>query len=154
MNPCFFLLNPATNHLEFHSRSLDSTTTPHQFNIIPYIPDRFETTNNSSWNILKFNSKFLYQGLTNPKLKAKMFDFDHKHVKKYRNDLIGFSIIIPGLFFWVYKSSRKQAFKFPEKNPFTCSKFFMPTIIISTFMISSVLTYYKLKQRSLFLTGI
>lgn len=153
MNPCFFLLNPTTNQIEFHSRSLKSTSVPHKFNIIPYVPQKFETDGFRTWDKLSYNWKFVYQGLTNTNLKTKMFEFDKQHVKKYRNDLLGLSVIIPSAFFWIYRNSQKQALKFPEKYPFTCSRLYMPLICVTTLILSGSLAYFKLKQTSLFLTG-
>ena len=91
MDPCFFVHDKETNHLQFHFRSPNCKEVPHKFQKFPYIPDIFE--NKKNWQIkqiyIKYNFRFFWKGLTDVTLKKKIQDFDKKLLKKAHIDLIG-----------------------------------------------------------------
>jgi hypothetical protein len=153
MNPCFFLLNSDTNHLEFHFRSLNSKETPHKFQRIPYVPNIFEKTINRSRIYYKFNKIFFKQSLTNKEFYNKLFPYDQEIVNKKKNDLILYSCIIPALFFLTTFRLRKRIVMYKIKNNISYNPYVVPFIGIFAITNSFLAFNITLSKQSFFLTG-
>lgn len=153
MNPCFFLLGSETNKMEFHYRTPGQTQSPFEFEKIPYIPDRFETSSNPGRFYFDYNLKFIKTSLQNPSIMSKLFPHDQELVLKAKNDLISNCLIVPSLFLIGSNYIRRELLrsKFPPKF---AQKSTYPLAIVGFSSIFAIINFKNiLSQKNLFLTG-
>ena len=152
MNPCFFIRNERTNHLEFHYRSLKSTTVPHQFGKIEYVPDQFETKSDSKISRFQFNLNFCLKSYNDPNLKEKVFAYDREIIKKFRNNSIAISIIP---FFGLHFISKLANLSMTLKRiPFMRNPYKSPPLLLLFSCLSAQQFANYMSSQQLFLTGI
>ena len=154
MNPCFFLLNKDSNHIEFHSQNLNSDKKPKLFKKVMYIPDQFEAKPFETELVGNFNFKFLIQGLYDSVFYSKLFEQDKQIIIKERVNFGIHSVVIPYLFGRVLLFSRKKFSPHLKENHFLKTKICRNLFIGIAFSLYISNTFKILTDQRLFLTGI